>query len=122
MLKQVYGASDIFVMPNIRLPQNPENMEGFGIVVIEAGAAGVPVLAAELDGIRDAVIDDKSGYLVESSSSEAWKNKIEELIKHQPLSEETIKKTIQEHFSWQSVAEQYQLIFKDLIKEKHGTN
>ena len=60
--KALYNASDIFIMPNITIPGD---VEGFGIVAIEAGSCGLPVIAGNIQGIRDAVIDGKTGYLVE---------------------------------------------------------
>jgi len=57
----LYQIADLFIMPNISVP---DDQEGFGIVVLEAGSHGLPVIAADLEGIRDAVVDGKTGRLV----------------------------------------------------------
>ena len=59
--QHLYQIADLFIMPNISIPGD---QEGFGIVVLEAGMHGLPVIAANLEGIRDAVIDGKTGNLV----------------------------------------------------------
>ncbi len=42
----------------------PSSKEGWGITVIEANACGVPVVAAHVPGLRDAVVDGETGVLV----------------------------------------------------------
>jgi glycosyltransferase involved in cell wall biosynthesis len=42
----------------------PSYREGFGNVVIEAGALGVPTVGTRIDGLRDAVVDGVTGLLV----------------------------------------------------------
>ena len=49
-------AADVLVLPSYR--------EGFGSVVIEAGASGIPTIAYSIDGIVDAILDQETGRLV----------------------------------------------------------
>ena len=49
------AAADVFCLPSYR--------EGFGTVIIEAAAAGVPAVASDIYGVRDAVVDGKTGLL-----------------------------------------------------------
>jgi phosphatidylinositol alpha-1,6-mannosyltransferase len=51
-VQAAYALADLFVMPNVPTPGDPE---GFGMVTLEARAAGTPVVAADLEGIRDAM-------------------------------------------------------------------
>lgn len=62
-LELLYRGSDLFVMPNI--PQD-NDVEGFGVVMLEAGICGLPTLAANLEGIRDVIIPGVNGFLVAS--------------------------------------------------------
>ena len=56
ILKQAYSATDLFIMPNIPVPGD---MEGFGIVLLEANLAAAPVVATDLEGIKDVVENGK---------------------------------------------------------------
>ena len=94
------GRADICVLPNIR---TPGDMEGFGISAIEAGAAGVPVVASNLEGIRDAVIDGITGYLVPEKDAEAFRDKILGM----DLDRQLIQTAVRSTFNWASVAERY---------------
>jgi phosphatidylinositol alpha-1,6-mannosyltransferase len=57
-----YSLGDVFVMPS---RSEPPDVEGFGIVFLEAAAAERPVVAARSGGVPDAVVDGETGLLVE---------------------------------------------------------
>lgn len=59
-----YRSSEIFIMTSRYLRKTGE-VEGFGIVFLEAGACGKPVIGSRSGGIPDAVIDGVTGLLVE---------------------------------------------------------
>jgi phosphatidylinositol alpha-1,6-mannosyltransferase len=50
LLRLFYNAADVFVAPNIRVPGD---MEGFGIVLLEAGACGLPVVGTDIEGLSE---------------------------------------------------------------------
>jgi|tagenome__1003787_1003787.scaffolds.fasta_scaffold20967860_3 phosphatidylinositol alpha-1,6-mannosyltransferase len=64
-----YRSADVFVMPS-RLPQSGGG-EGFGIVYLEAGAHGLPVVAGNVGGALDAVVQDETGVLVDPTDPAA---------------------------------------------------
>jgi glycosyltransferase involved in cell wall biosynthesis len=68
--------ADLFVQPNIRVAGD---MEGFGLVVIEAALRGTPVVASALEGINDAVIDGETGFLLAPEDPDAWARRLREL-------------------------------------------
>jgi glycosyltransferase involved in cell wall biosynthesis len=76
-LLDLLGSSDIFVMPNIPVPGD---IEGFGIVAIEAAAAGLPVVASRLEGIPDAIADGENGCLVPAADAAALVHALTGLI------------------------------------------
>jgi glycosyltransferase involved in cell wall biosynthesis len=57
------GAADVFCLPSYR--------EGFGSVVIEAGAMALPTVASRVIGLVDAVVDGETGFLVPPKNIEA---------------------------------------------------
>ena len=54
----------VFTMPS-RIPEDGAGGEGFGIVYLEAGAHGLPVVAGRIGGALDAVVDGETGVLVD---------------------------------------------------------
>jgi glycosyltransferase involved in cell wall biosynthesis len=96
----VLNASDIFIMPNITVDGD---IEGFGIVTLEAGSVGLPVIASNIQGIRDAVIDGRTGYLVEEGNSGDFIAKIVST----DLDKTSIRTIVKETFDWPRIAERY---------------
>lgn len=68
-LRDLYRGADLFVMPNVPVAGD---MEGFGVVMLEAGLCGLPVVAADLEGIADVVEEGVSGRRVPSGDAEAF--------------------------------------------------
>lgn len=64
---------DIFAQPNIPVAGD---MEGFGLVAIEASMRGALVVAADLEGLRDAVVDGETGIVVAAQDAGAWVRRI----------------------------------------------
>jgi phosphatidylinositol alpha-1,6-mannosyltransferase len=69
----------LFSMPS-RLPGGGFAGEGFGIVFLEAGLHGLPVVAGNVGGARDAVIDGKTGLLVDPTDHVAVAGALTELL------------------------------------------
>ncbi|MGQ9561221.1 MAG: glycosyltransferase family 4 protein [Candidatus Oleimicrobiaceae bacterium] len=59
---------------------NPSAKEGWGITVIEAGACGVPVVAADSPGLRDAVVDGRTGLLYPWGRAELLAEKVSTVL------------------------------------------
>ncbi len=95
--------ADVCIMPNI---SHPGDMEGFGIAALEAGAAGVPVVASDLEGIRDAVLHGVTGYRVPERDGAAFVDAILRL----GLDRTSIREAVCAAFSWQTVADRYRRV------------
>jgi len=93
-------ASDIFIMPNIEVDGD---IEGFGIAAIEAGCCGLPVIASNLQGLRDAVVNGKTGFLVRSGDVGGFL----ERIRMTKFDREKVKCFVKNTFDWERVIEQY---------------
>jgi len=113
-LKAIYCGSDIFVMPNVEVPGD---IEGFGIVAIEGGAAGLAVVASRLQGIQEAVTPGENGILLEWEDNQAFIDTILDLIedpeKRKSLGEKARRYVI-ENYSWDKVAGMYSKVFAEL--------
>ncbi len=98
---------DLFIQPNIPVPGD---MEGFGLVVLEAGSSGIPVVAARLEGLKDAIQDGNNGFLVEHSNPEAWRAKLTELLADDFDRAQFGRDAhgyIVQHFDWDAIAARY---------------
>jgi phosphatidylinositol alpha-1,6-mannosyltransferase len=73
-----------FVMPS-RVPAGGVGGEGFGIAFVEAGAHGLPVLAGDRGGARDAVRDGETGLLVDAGDPDAVARGLIALLTDAPL-------------------------------------
>ncbi len=69
--------SDIYVMPSIR--KGPM-IEGFGIVFIEAAAAGLPAISGNVGGQPEAVLDKRTGFVIDGNNLFQLKVALERLI------------------------------------------
>jgi phosphatidylinositol alpha-1,6-mannosyltransferase len=69
MRRLLLRGADVFVMPNVRVPGD---MEGFGMVAGEAACSGALVVASRLEGIREAVVDGKTGMLVQPEAPDGF--------------------------------------------------
>lgn len=76
--------SDIFIMPSRNISGD---VEGFGIVYLEANLCAKPVIAGDSGGVRDAVIDGYSGLLIDPHNLEAIRWAIIRLVEDQPFRE-----------------------------------
>lgn len=69
-LPAYYGAGDVFAMP-CRTRLAGADVEGLGIVYLEAAACGLPVIAGNSGGAPDALLDGETGYVVDGRSTDA---------------------------------------------------
>jgi glycosyltransferase involved in cell wall biosynthesis len=77
LVEEYMAAADIYCLPSYR--------EGFGLVLVEAGAVGLPVVASRIYGITDAVVDGETGLLHEVGNVMDLSDKIEALLINKEL-------------------------------------
>ncbi|MEU6994860.1 glycosyltransferase family 4 protein [Streptomyces sp. NPDC046465] len=74
-----YGAGDVFAMP-CRTRRGGLDVEGLGIVYLEASATGLPVVAGDSGGAPDAVLDGETGWVVRGGVPEEAADRIVALL------------------------------------------
>lgn len=101
----ILGAADLFVLPS--------RWEGMPNALLEAMAAGLPVVAADAEGVRETLGDLADRQLVIGSDLEHWSRRIGEMLDApgtaQTLGEQNRQRA--EEFSWARVVERYQHVW-----------
>ena len=120
ILKKAYSAADLFIMPNIPVAGD---MEGFGIVMLEANLAATPAIASDLEGIKDVIEDGQNGYKIPVYQAEQFAEKIDHVLQNEKQAlGESSRKYVSEHFAWGNVADRYVSYLRDVIKRYKKVN
>jgi len=121
-LKLLYNASDLFIMPNIPVEGD---MEGFGLVALEASSTTLPVIASKLEGIKDALEDGKNGFLIKPYHVQGFIDVIVTLLKDDRRREKIgrgARRYTLENYSCEKIAGKYHQEFKKVVKESSNYN
>lgn len=110
LLPNYYRAADVVVMPSFA--------ESFGLVAVEAMASGVPVVASRVGGLASTVADGRSGYLVPWRCPEPFAEKIELLLRNEPLRAALGAAGVERMraFSWESVVDQLVTLYDEVTR------
>ena len=107
-----YGAADVFVFPSIS--------DAFGIPVIEAMSAGVPVVASRVGGIPELVEDGESGVLIEPDDPQLLAEALLELAQdagRRAAMGAKGRERVEQRFTWDRIAKQTLALYSDLLPE-----
>jgi phosphatidylinositol alpha-1,6-mannosyltransferase len=107
-----YGAGDVFAMP-CRTRRGGLDVEGLGIVYLEASATGLPVVAGDSGGAPDAVLDGETGWVVRGDSPEESADRIITLLGDAELRRrmgERGRAWVEETWRWDLLAEKLQTL------------
>lgn len=110
---QYYSRADIFVLPSLK--------EAFGLVLLEAMAFGLPVVASRVGGIPEIVEHQKTGLLVPPKDIVALSQAITILIKDENLRRQYGQKGKQKlasFLTWEKVGENFYRLVKVLLSNK----
>jgi len=116
LLHACFSAADVFVMPNIAIPND---VEGFGFAPVEAASAGLPVIASTLEGITEAIHDEKNGRLYESENATACVDLLQEWHKNPSARRafgEAARAYTRDHFRWEEIYERYHALCVQLTR------
>lgn len=117
-LKTIYASADVFVAPSITAANGAQ--EGFGLVLVEAMASGIPVIGSDCGGIVSIVSDGKNGYLVREKDSADLADKINTLISRKDIRRKMSDEAIisAQKFSYTEIAKKYSLIVDKSLGRK----
>ncbi|MFJ6066224.1 glycosyltransferase family 4 protein [Streptomyces tendae] len=102
-----YGAGDVFAMP-CRTRRGGLDVEGLGIVYLEASATGLPVVAGDSGGAPDAVLDGETGWVVRGEDPNESADRITTLLADPELRRrmgERGRTWVEEKWRWDLLAE-----------------
>ena len=97
----------------------PSLREGWGLVVTEANAMGTPAIAYDSPGLRDSVVDGKTGILIKDKSPQNLASSALALLKNpdhlKTLSDNAL--IFSRRFNWDNTAEEFDKIFRQLLPD-----
>ena len=115
-LANEYKTANVFTLPAI--VDSKGDTEGLGVVLIEAMELGLPIVASNVGGIPDVVIDGVSGILVPEKDPQALANAYKRLAAEPELVEHLLagsQKRIAECFSWDGIIERQIAVYNKLL-------
>lgn len=111
VLPEVFRMADIFVLPSV-------SSEAFGIVVLEAMASGVPVVATDVGGIPEVVKENEAGLLVPPGNELELREAIQKLLNDEELRKQygsKGRKAVEEKYSWDKVVVEIEKIYEEIL-------
>lgn len=110
-LPKYYNMADVCVLPSI------DKSEAFGMVLVEANACGIPVIASNLAGVRTVVNDGKNGYLVKPKDVKDLTEKIKRILENNDLAKQMGEKgreKVEKNYSWTAIGKKLDEIYKNI--------
>jgi phosphatidylinositol alpha-1,6-mannosyltransferase len=111
-LPVLYNICDVFIMCNKEIKYS-NDVEGFGMVFMEASATAKPVIGGDSGGTQDSIADGITGYIVNAQNTKQIAHKLIELLNNVALAEKmgsAGRERALKHFGWQQKAKQVEEI------------
>jgi glycosyltransferase involved in cell wall biosynthesis len=109
------------ILPCLDLVVHPATMEGLGVSLLQAAAAGVPIVATRVGGIPEIVHDGVNGYLVDVGNTQAIVDAVLTLL-HTPLKAKRLgragRELMRSHFSLEAMVAGNLRVYHDMLSEK----
>ena len=118
-LANEYRTANVFTLPAI--VDSKGDTEGLGVVLIEAMELGLPIVASNVGGIPDVVVDEESGILVPEKNPVALADAFKRLAADPSLTEHLLagaRKRISECFTWDGIIERQVEVYKKVISRQ----
>jgi glycosyltransferase-like protein len=112
-MPDLYGAGDVFVFPSLK--------EGWGLVVLEAMASGVPVIASNIEPLTEYLKDSENALLIPPMDHEALAQEIIDVLENEDLREKLATNGLKtaQSYSWRKTALRHLELYESIL-EKRG--
>ena len=111
-LPEIYASADLFAAPSVTAQDGDK--EGFGLVIVEAMASGVPVVANNSGGITESIRDHVNGLLCEEKNVIQLADSINAVLNDESLSRKLVENGFKtaERYSFERVAHRYHCLLQ----------
>lgn len=112
-LPELYKSADVFCLPSVYL-KDQGDIEGLGLVFLEAQRFGLPVIGTRSGGIPEAFADGETGFLVEERAPDQIQNRLIELRDNPGLYEDFSNAAVEfvrEEFAWEDCVQNHLEIY-----------
>jgi len=109
-LVKYYNLADVFVLPST------DQSEAFGIVLLEAMACGLPVIASDLPGVRSVFENNKQGLRVIPSDTKDLSNKLNQLLSSPEKIDQmgrAARELVEQKYDWEKIGKLINLEFRN---------
>src|SRR3989338_5117269 len=116
MLAALYQNAELFIL----LPRDVgHDFEGFGLVFLEAAAAGLPVVGSREGGASDAMRNNENGFLVDGRNHQQVAEMLEKLLTSSELRDKFSKasRIFAASQNWEKVREAYKKIYDNIVRK-----
>ena len=118
-MPSIYSIADVIISTSIE-------PEAFGRVSAEAGAMTKPIIATNLGGSKDIILNNQTGWLIKEKDPEELAKKIVKVIKMSQIDKDQVgnsaRKRIIDNFGIKQMLDKETIIYDELIKRKHSYN
>lgn len=117
-LARIYKQADVFVL--VSRPSTNAEVEGFGIVVLEAAMWGIPAVVSDFSGLAETVIDGVTGLIVEPENPKTTADAISRLLLDDALRKKmglAARNYALENATWEKRIGQYDQLMRDILEQ-----
>jgi glycosyltransferase-like protein len=111
-MPDLYGAGDVFVFPSLK--------EGWGLVVLEAMASGVPVIASDIEPLTEYLKDGENAVLIPPTDHGALARKIIDVLENEDFREKLATNGLKtaNSYTWRNTALMHSELYNRILQKK----
>ncbi len=116
-LRHAYARADVFVLPSVLDAR--QDTEGLGVVLLEAMNYSVPVIASDIGGITDIVVDERTGLLVPPGDERALATALSRVLTDPALAQglgAAGRQRLHEAFSWDRIVDRWDEVYRRVTR------